>query len=176
MIQSISLAALNNNQGSDETKRDVNKKCTITLSTALVISIIVNIVLLSILIVRLPLATQYFCPDEWIRFQDDCYYFSKQEENWNLSRYKCSTQHADLATIDTREEINFLIQHKCTSDHWIGLTMTKNQTGQWVNGNRFNKWLDVKGDGKCAYLGDGGVATARCYTERNWICRKKKGT
>jgi len=25
----------------------------------------------------------------------------------------------------------------------------------------------------CFYLNEDGVATARCYTERKWICRKK---
>ncbi|KAF6339086.1 C-type lectin domain family 2 member B [Rhinolophus ferrumequinum] len=186
MTQSIPLATLsgsvpntdNSNQGSDETKRGVNKKYMVyilALFTLLVISFIANIVV-PIVIVRPLLVTQYFCPDDWIRFQDSCYYFSKQEENWNSSRYNCSTQHADLTMIDTMEEMNFLTQYKCTSDHWIGLTMTKNQTRQWVNGTIFNKWFDVKGNGKCAYLGDDGVATARCYTERKWICRKKKGT
>lgn len=36
----------------------------------------------------------------------------------------------------------FLRQHKCTSDHWIGLLMTENQTGKWINKIAFNKsWV-----------------------------------
>lgn len=118
--------------------------------------------------------TQCFCPDNWIGFRDNCYYFSKEENDWNSSRSNCASQHAYLTAIDTKEEMNFLKQYKCTSDHWIGLTMTKNQTGRWVNETMFNKWFDVKGNEECAYLGDDGVATARCYTERKWICRKEK--
>ncbi|XP_014307155.1 C-type lectin domain family 2 member B [Myotis lucifugus] len=121
-------------------------------------------------------STQYFCPDGWIGFQKNCYYFSKQDGDWNSSRHNCSTQHADLTVIDSREEMEFLRQHICIYDLWIGLEMTENQTGTWVNGGIFNKWFDVRGNEKCAYLSDNGVATARCYTERKWICRGKKRT
>ncbi|XP_024899130.1 C-type lectin domain family 2 member B [Pteropus alecto] len=116
------------------------------------------------------------CQDGWIGFQNNCYYFSKQEGDWNSSRYNCSIQHADLTVINTIEEMNFLRQHKCTSDHWIGLHMTESQMGKWINGIIFNNWFDVRGNEKCAYLSDDGAATARCYTERKWICRGKKGT
>ncbi|KAM5250049.1 C-type lectin domain family 2 member B [Hipposideros larvatus] len=182
MPQSIPLATLpgrvtnagNGNQRSDGTTQGANKKC-IMASALAVVSIIALIVCGIMHIIGEPLpVTQYFCPDDWIGFRDNCYYFSKEENDWNSSRNNCSTQHAYLTAIDTKEEMNFLKQHKCTSDHWIGLTMTKNQTGRWVNKTMFNKWFDVKGNEKCAYLGDDGVATARCYTERKWICRGEK--
>lgn len=35
---------------------------------------------------------------------------------------------------------NFLREHKYFFDFWIGLEMTENQTGTWVNGGIFNKW------------------------------------
>ena len=47
---------------------------------------------------------QYFCPDNWIGFQDKCYYFSKEEGDWNSSTYNCLSQNADLVMIDTIEE------------------------------------------------------------------------
>lgn len=117
--------------------------------------------------------TQDSCPDDWIGFQKKCYYFSKEEQDWNSSRHNCVTQHADLTMIDTDEEMGFLKRYKCTSDHWIGLEMTENQTGRWVKGTIFNKRFPVRGSEKCAYLDDNGAATARCYTERKWICRRK---
>ncbi|XP_054446807.1 C-type lectin domain family 2 member B, partial [Pteronotus mesoamericanus] len=117
------------------------------------------------------LSTQYFCPDGWIGFQNNCYYFSTQENNWNSSRHNCSTLHADLTVIDTTEVMDFLRAHKCTSDRWIGLEMKGNQTGKWVNGSIFNQLFEVRGSEKCAYLSDDGVATARCYNERKFICR-----
>ncbi|KAM7116624.1 C-type lectin domain family 2 member B isoform 2-T2 [Molossus nigricans] len=121
-------------------------------------------------------STWYFCPDGWIGLKNNCYYFSKKEIDWNSSRNNCLTRQADLTVIDTTEEMEFLRQHKCTSDLWIGLEMTENQKGKWVNGNVFNNSFDVRGNEKCAYLSDDGVATARCYTERKWVCRSKKNT
>ncbi|XP_035875252.1 C-type lectin domain family 2 member B [Phyllostomus discolor] len=72
--------------------------------------------------------------------------------------------------------MGFLRQFKGTSDHWIGLEMEGNQKGKWVNGTTLNKSFIVSGNETCAYLNDVGVATARCYTERKFICRKEKGT
>ncbi|XP_045443699.1 C-type lectin domain family 2 member B [Pipistrellus kuhlii] len=141
------------------------------------VSTIVLVVIIVVIICVIPRvwpSTQSFCPDGWIGFQKNCYYFSKQEEDWNSSKHQCFTQHADLTVIDTKEEMNFLRQQKCIHDLWIGLEMTENQSGKWVNGRIFNKRFDVRGNGKCAYLSDDGVATARCYTERKWICRKEK--
>ncbi|XP_036924279.1 C-type lectin domain family 2 member B [Sturnira hondurensis] len=117
---------------------------------------------------------QCCCPDGWIGFQDYCYYFSDDEKNWTSSRNHCIAEHADLAVIDTTHMMDFLRQHKHTSDHWIGLKMKENQMGKWVNGAIFNQLFKVSGNETCAYLGDDGVATARCYTGRKFICRKKK--
>ncbi|KAF6118033.1 C-type lectin domain family 2 member B [Phyllostomus discolor] len=120
---------------------------------------------------------QCVCPDEWIGFQDNCHYFSNDEKNWTSSRNYCLTKHADLTVVDnTTRVMGFLRQFKGTSDHWIGLEMEGNQKGKWVNGTTLNKSFIVSGNETCAYLNDVGVATARCYTERKFICRKEKGT
>lgn len=179
MAQSISLAAMNertqkpdnSNQETDGTEQGFLRKHKIKIF--LLMSVILNIILVCIIVSRY---FHYGCQDGWIGFQNNCYYLSKEEGDWNSSRYNCSSQHADLTVINTKEEMTFLRQHKCTSDHWIGLRMTENQTGQWVNGIAFNKLFIVRGNEKCAYLSDDGAATARCYTERKWICRGKKGT
>ncbi|XP_073078490.1 C-type lectin domain family 2 member B-like [Manis javanica] len=121
----------------------------------------------------IPNTTQYFCPEDWIGFQNKCYYFSQEEGVWNSSRHNCSTQLADLTVIDTTGEMDFLRRFKSSSNHWIGLEITEDQTAKWINGAIFNKWFNIRGSEKCAYLNDDGVATARCYMERKWICRKK---
>ncbi|XP_004779773.1 C-type lectin domain family 2 member B-like isoform X2 [Mustela lutreola] len=161
------------NQGTDEKKQGLKnsyKKILICILLAISFTVI-NIVITGIGLVCKN--TQDSCPDDWIGFQKKCYYFSKEEQDWNSSRHNCVTQHADLTMIDTDEEMGFLKRYKCTSDHWIGLEMTENQTGRWVKGTIFNKRFPVRGSEKCAYLDDNGAATARCYTERKWICRRK---
>ncbi|XP_032246955.1 C-type lectin domain family 2 member B-like [Phoca vitulina] len=174
MTQSPQIATQTDhrNQGTHEKKQGVKDKCKMTtcMCITFAISLIINIILITVLAFT---STQDSCPDDWISFQNKCYHFSKEEGDWNSSRHNCVTQHADLTMIDTEEEMAFLKRYKCTSDHWIGLEMTENQAGRWVNGTIFNKWFSVRGNEKCAYLDDDGAATARCYTERKWICRRK---
>ncbi|KAM5334656.1 C-type lectin domain family 2 member B [Glossophaga mutica] len=147
---------------------------------ALIISVIfVLIIVIGLVIVAIKLlpCSQCVCPDEWIGFRDHCYYFSNHERDWNSSRNYCLAEHADLTVIDdTTDVMDFLRQRKGTSDHWIGLEMKENPVGKWVNGITFNQSFQVSGNEACAYLSDDGVATARCYTERKFICRKKKNT
>ncbi|XP_045410315.1 C-type lectin domain family 2 member B isoform X2 [Lemur catta] len=160
----------NSNQGTDKNNQGLMCRCKKYIAYILLVMIIIGpIVSIIVLLVQ---RHQSFCPDDWIGFQDKCYYFSEKEGDWKSSKDNCTTAHADLTTIDTDKEMSFLSRYKCSSDHWIGLKMTKNQTGQWVNGNTFSKWFNVKGSEECAYLNDNGVGTARCYTERKWICRK----
>lgn len=53
---------------------------------------------------------QYFCLDNWIGFQDKCYYFSEEEKDWNSSRYDCLSQNASLVMIaTTKEKVSNLI-------------------------------------------------------------------
>uniref|UniRef100_A0A8C5VPX0 C-type lectin domain family 2 member B n=2 Tax=Microcebus murinus TaxID=30608 RepID=A0A8C5VPX0_MICMU len=159
----------NNSPGTDKKKQGLMcryKKHIVCTLFILTINVAVSTIVLSVK------CRQSFCPDGWIGFQDKCYYFSEKERDWASSRDNCTAAYADLTTIDTDKEMSFLSRYKCGSDHWIGLKMTKNQTGQWVNGTPFSKWFNVKGSEECAYLNDNGAGTARCYTERRWICRK----
>ncbi|XP_017904546.1 PREDICTED: C-type lectin domain family 2 member D [Capra hircus] len=134
-------------QEADEKKRDVNNKqykhCKWRLIFALAISVVIN-VLTNIVIyfsVKEDRVAQYFCPDNWIGFQDKCYYFSEEEEDWNSSRYNCLSQNASLVMIATTKEKRFLKRFKRTSDHWIWQDMTENLTGQWVDENIHNKGM-----------------------------------
>uniref|UniRef100_H0X9N6 C-type lectin domain family 2 member B n=1 Tax=Otolemur garnettii TaxID=30611 RepID=H0X9N6_OTOGA len=141
-------------------------KKTIATIALFIIIVITVIVTINVLYPR------SFCPDDWIGFQDKCYYFSEKEGDWESSRGNCSKEHADLTTIDSEKEMSFLRRFKCTSDHWIGLKMKENRTGRWVNGTIFTEGGKVKGKEECAYLDADYISTARCYTDRKWICRK----
>ncbi|CAN0289989.1 unnamed protein product [Rangifer tarandus platyrhynchus] len=161
---------------SKQYKFQMLKTSTKILIFALAISVVINIVLISIDIHfsdKEDKGVRYFCSDNWIGFQDKCYYFSEDEQDWNSSRYNCLSQNANLVLITTTKEKHFLKRFKCTSDHWIWRDMTENLTGQWVDENIFNKGINMTGNEICFYLNEDGVATARCYTERKWICRKK---
>ncbi|XP_047643531.1 C-type lectin domain family 2 member B isoform X4 [Phacochoerus africanus] len=93
-----------------------------------------------------------------------------EEKNWSSSRDSCLSENADLVLISTPEEMQFLKRYKCTSDHWIH---PGSQTKQWTEIIVPNHWLNTKENEECPYLNEDSIATARCYTERKWICEKK---
>ncbi|KAF7236212.1 C-type lectin domain family 2 member D [Varanus komodoensis] len=45
------------------------------------------------------------CPDSWIGYEGKCYYWSDQENNWNISKENCSSFSASLAMLDSEEEL-----------------------------------------------------------------------
>ena len=47
----------------------------------------------------------HVCPNAWVGFQGKCYYFSKEENDWNSSREHCNAHGASLATIGSAEEM-----------------------------------------------------------------------
>ncbi|CAM2101454.1 unnamed protein product [Caretta caretta] len=113
------------------------------------------------------------CLEEWVGYQGKCYYFSKEEKNWDSSQHFCSSFSASLAAIDTQEEKDFMMNYAGLVEHWIGLRRESSQPWKWVNGTLFNQQLfQVRAEGDCAYLSDVFVSSSRCYSLRNWICSK----
>ncbi|CAM4561315.1 C-type lectin domain family 2 member D-like [Lepidochelys kempii] len=113
------------------------------------------------------------CPERWVGYRGKCYYFSKEEKNWDSSQHFCSSFSASLAAIDTREEKDFMMNYAGLVEHWIGLRRESSQPWKWVNGTLFNQQLfEVRAEGDCAYLSDVFVSSSRCYSLRNWICSK----
>ncbi|XP_055136688.2 C-type lectin domain family 2 member D isoform X2 [Symphalangus syndactylus] len=115
---------------------------------------------------------QAACPESWIGFQRKCFYFSDDTKNWTSSQRFCDSQDADLAQVESFQELNFLLRYKGPSDHWIGLSREQGQPWKWINGTEWTRQFPILGAGECAYLNDKGASSARHYTERKWICSK----
>ncbi|XP_075769936.1 C-type lectin domain family 2 member B-like isoform X1 [Pelodiscus sinensis] len=112
------------------------------------------------------------CPDGWVGFQGKCFYFSETEGNWSASQSHCASHNASLATVDSLPELAFMRRYKGNPFCWIGLQREQDQ-GQpwkWTNGTIFNNLFEIRGEGQCAYLDDFGVSSARCYSDRHFIC------
>uniref|UniRef100_A0A8C3XHY8 C-type lectin domain-containing protein n=1 Tax=Chelydra serpentina TaxID=8475 RepID=A0A8C3XHY8_CHESE len=112
------------------------------------------------------------CEDGWIGYRGKCYYFSEAEGNWTYSKNNCSSLGASLAVIDTRQDLDFVLRYKGTTDPWIGLQRGSDHHWKWANGTKFNNLFEVRGDANCAFLMGPGVSSSRCYTGRSWICNK----
>nr|XP_005312725.2 C-type lectin domain family 2 member D-like isoform X1 [Chrysemys picta bellii]XP_042701263.1 C-type lectin domain family 2 member D-like isoform X1 [Chrysemys picta bellii]XP_042701264.1 C-type lectin domain family 2 member D-like isoform X1 [Chrysemys picta bellii]XP_042701265.1 C-type lectin domain family 2 member D-like isoform X1 [Chrysemys picta bellii] len=113
------------------------------------------------------------CPNGWVAFQGQCYYFSVTEGNWTYSRSNCSALGTSLAGIDTQQDMDFMLRYRGHRDHWLGLQKDTNQLWRWVNGTEFNSWFHIGGGGECAYLKEAkAISSSRCSMERHWICSK----
>ncbi|XP_067267059.1 CD209 antigen-like protein E [Chanodichthys erythropterus] len=133
--------------------------------------------------------------DGWIACHGKLYFFSSDKLNWWSSRDVCLSKGADLVTITSKSEQDFLVS-KVNVTHWIGLNDLDTE-GHWVWVNNqtlkdtgvqfwFNErprqpdnWRvqDPSGE-NCASLGDhyGNFQSwfdASCKTEKKYICEKK---
>ncbi|XP_053776771.1 C-type lectin domain family 2 member B isoform X2 [Desmodus rotundus] len=136
--QPVPENAISSQETDAKKQGDCKNMALIIVSVSLVLSVI-GVIVLAVALSIARQSRQYFCPDKWIGLQDNCYYFSNHERNWSSSRKHCCAEHADLTVIDTTDVMDFLRQHKCNSDHWIGLEMKGNQIGKWVTGKIFNQ-------------------------------------
>ncbi|XP_042638610.1 low affinity immunoglobulin epsilon Fc receptor [Orycteropus afer afer] len=60
------------------------------------------------------------CPEKWINFQRKCYYFGEGAQMWIQAKYACNDLHAQLVSIHSPEEQDFLSRH-AKKDSWTGL-------------------------------------------------------
>ncbi|XP_078246690.1 C-type lectin domain family 2 member B [Pogona vitticeps] len=117
------------------------------------------------------------CPSGWSEFKEKCFFTSEAEGGWDRGRQNCTSFNATLATIETREEEDFLKSRNYT-DHWIGL-WRENDTQPWrrPNGSEFtSSWLLIGGTGECAFWNGVNFTSTRCRAERPWICSKPRST
>ncbi|XP_051729688.1 CD209 antigen-like protein E isoform X2 [Ctenopharyngodon idella] len=130
----------------------------------------------------------------WIACRGKLYLFSSDKLNWSSSRDVCLSKGADLVTITSKTEQDFLVS-KVNETHWIGLNdlvteghwvwvnnQTLNETGVqfWFNGgpSEPDNWRvqDPSGE-NCASLGDGNGNfqswfDASCKKKKLFICEK----
>ncbi|XP_023597291.1 C-type lectin domain family 4 member D isoform X1 [Trichechus manatus latirostris] len=75
------------------------------------------------------------CPVDWRAFQSNCYIILNDNKTWAESVRNCTGMGANLVTISTEAEQNFIIQFLNTQfSYFLGLT-NQNSEGQW-------QWLD----------------------------------
>ncbi|XP_008420077.2 C-type lectin domain family 7 member A-like isoform X2 [Poecilia reticulata] len=77
-----------------------------------------------------------FCPAGWRRFGCSCYLLSSSMSSWEGSRAQCLLTGADLVTISSQEEMEFLDQLGAQLKVWIGLKEASRGSGwKWTDGS-----------------------------------------
>nr|XP_033779810.1 killer cell lectin-like receptor subfamily B member 1B allele C isoform X2 [Geotrypetes seraphini] len=120
-----------------------------------------------------------WCPLNWVLHRGKCYYFSKEERNWNRSREDCREKDSDLLVIKDQEERDFIKNRKQNNHHWIGLHIPAlGNSSKWVDGSSFingTLFSVSTGMGRCVSVANGHYDSDSCNNVANWICQKKAG-
>lgn len=165
----------------DSSPHGMERKCRrvqgLLTPLCVVLSVLVVILLVALIVVQPQSHSSHpqfshVCPDTWIGFQGKCYYFSENETNWKTSLEKCKALEASLTSIDSLEELAFIMRYKGQGNHWFGLHEEGNGQWRWTNGTAFNTWFEMRGGGPCAYLNQEKISSALCHTEKYWICSR----
>ncbi|XP_076797074.1 C-type lectin domain family 2 member F-like [Arvicanthis niloticus] len=113
------------------------------------------------------------CPSNWIGVGNKCFYFSEYASNWTSSQDFCMKQGAQLARIDSLEELYILMRYKGIFDYWIGLHRESSKhLWKWTDNTEYNNLVPIRGVENCGFLSHRGVSSSRDYINRKWICSK----
>nr|ALP32465.1 Blec3 [Nipponia nippon] len=110
------------------------------------------------------------CLENGIGYREKCFYFVEDEADWNRSQISCLSLGAHLATIDTQEELRFLLRYGSSLRYWVGLRREGSGPWKWFNGSLFNNPFDVRGKGQCAYISVDGISSDWCFQMKYSVC------
>lgn len=108
------------------------------------------------------------------------------EENWEKARSYCLYKNADLVSLTTKEEVNFVYNHTKYLHYffWIGLNrivIPKDVPWIWSNGDKLTitQWAPYEPYGdheNCVKIRKLSKYwnNKECYAKHAWICEKTK--
>ncbi|KAM6314483.1 LOW QUALITY PROTEIN: oxidized low-density lipoprotein receptor 1-like [Podargus strigoides] len=92
------------------------------------------------------------CPENWLRYGENCYHFSKEWKNWQESKAQCSALESRLLKTESKEELD-VIHRLCFYFH----TRLCNAIAQSYSSYSF--WIELSGNGaERSWLWEGGSA------------------
>ncbi|KAK2549082.1 Coagulation factor VIII [Acropora cervicornis] len=128
------------------------------------------------------------CPSGWIKFDQHCYLFRdtyNDRRTWTSARYMCRKQGANLLSITSKQEQDFLSHHFTDNLHgqvWLGLNDRNIEAGHtWSDGSpvTFLNWHpgepnDLNNVEKCAemYPADTRWNDVMCIALNGYVCKQ----
>ncbi|NXH29297.1 KLRG1 protein, partial [Myiagra hebetior] len=113
------------------------------------------------------------CPQQWVAYRGNCYFFSNLKKDWNSSQESCRAQGAHLLVISDTWEMDLFkrFQAKC---FWVGLRNSTSSGWTWEDGSIFKdtKVLSNSLVQKCAVLMEDQFHASSCEVPNPWICEK----
>ncbi|KAG8128867.1 hypothetical protein E2320_015683 [Naja naja] len=84
-------------------------------------------------------SSDVLCPKGWLKFQTNCYYFSADQQPWEMAMSSCQSLKAHLVVIDDKNDTDKqeFLDHLIHSSYWIGLRRYPKDKWMWINGRPF---------------------------------------
>ncbi|XP_023560907.1 low affinity immunoglobulin epsilon Fc receptor isoform X2 [Octodon degus] len=122
------------------------------------------------------------CPEQWVSFQQKCYYFGEEPKQWLQARYSCEDLGGRLVSIHSQEQQDFLTKLAKKEGTWIGLRDLDIE-GQflWMDGSSvdYSNWQPGEpnnadpGEDCVMLLRSGKWNDAFCRDELDaWVCEQ----
>ncbi|CAH1796711.1 unnamed protein product [Owenia fusiformis] len=127
------------------------------------------------------------CPPGWEIYESNCYFFGDTSQSWNDSRTRCQQEEADLISITSIEERNFITSHVMQKggEHWLGLLRDgAYRRHRWLDGRILDSSLAYWDSGEpnygpnefCVHTkadANGRWNDLTCSSEKLYICKKE---
>ncbi|XP_042308323.1 CD209 antigen-like protein C [Sceloporus undulatus] len=122
------------------------------------------------------------CPTIWKMEGRNCYYFSAEKKNWTNALWHCINKKANLVSVWSDEEQEFLRDNLNNVTHWLGMTdIEREGKWKWKEGNLLvSTTFWDKGEPQMSHEKNCGIiqpngtwASAVCSFHHHWICKKK---
>ncbi|XP_050567687.1 C-type lectin domain family 1 member A-like [Cygnus atratus] len=122
------------------------------------------------------------CPETWLQYGENCYYFSKEWKTWQESKARCSALESRFLKIESKKELDFVMQSAqsySSYSFWTGLSHNGSE-GPWLweDGSAFSMDLfqiqEVSSSPflECVWLQGSNIGTAQCGEYKFCICEK----
>ncbi|KFO22969.1 Low affinity immunoglobulin epsilon Fc receptor [Fukomys damarensis] len=121
------------------------------------------------------------CPEQWVNFQQKCYYFGEGAKQWVQARFTCDDLEGRLVSIHSQEEQDFLTKHANKEGSWIGLR-DLDVEGEfiWMDGSPvdYSNWQsgepnNAQGEDCVMMQGSGKWNDAFCRSWLDaWVCEQ----
>nr|XP_047911379.1 C-type lectin domain family 7 member A-like [Anser cygnoides] len=122
------------------------------------------------------------CPETWLQYGENCYYFSKEWKTWQESKARCSALESRFLKIESKKELDFVMQSAqsySSYSFWTGLSHNGSE-GPWLweDGSAFSTDLfqiqEVSSSPflECVWLQGSNIGTAQCGEYKFCICEK----
>ncbi|XP_040541326.1 C-type lectin domain family 2 member D-like isoform X10 [Gallus gallus] len=112
------------------------------------------------------------CPNDGIGVGLQCFYFVEDAADWDGGQRFCLSRGAQLAAVETPQELGFVLRYGRSVQYWIGLRRDRSGPWMWANGSLFNNAFSIEGSGRCAHTDGGGIGSAECSRPKRSVCSR----